>query len=156
MSLKNKDELYNLRNATLEDAQLLFGWVNDPKVREMSINSNMIYWQGHLNWLIKKLESQTCKIFILEQNDIPVGQIRFEYFNEEWGIDYSIGKQYRGQGLGQVILELSIPFFCNYIIRAIVKQDNLPSNKIFKNLGFTLKGDEKINGISCFIYIMRV
>ena len=69
-----------LREINIDDAQILFDWANDPEVRKMSINTEPILWNNHLNWFQRKLSDKTgTKMFILEANKEVVGQIRFEF-----------------------------------------------------------------------------
>lgn len=140
----------------MSDAQQLFDWANDPDVRAMSINSNRINWEEHLTWFKKKLESPLCKIFILEQSHTPVGQIRYEKLDGVWVVDYSIGKNFRGSGLGRTILEQSIPLFKSEVIVAVVKKSNAASNKIFISLGFIMDEEKTIDGTDYLQYLFQV
>ena len=60
-SKKNKIELCL---ATIDDAQLLFDWVNNSDVRRNSLITKRIAWDEHLKWIKSKLQSQS-KIYIL-------------------------------------------------------------------------------------------
>jgi RimJ/RimL family protein N-acetyltransferase len=134
-SKKNKDRL-ELCLATIDDAQLLFDWANDKIVRFNSLVTGTILWEDHLKWFNNKLHSQS-KIYLLFRDNIPVGQIRFDFINEFWIIDYSIDEKHRGKGFGKKILELAIrKFNVGDILKAIVKNENVSSLKIFQKLGF--------------------
>ena len=153
--MKKHEGNYILRTATLEDSQLLYNWVNDATVRNMSINSKIISWAEHNKWLNKNLGTTTFKILILEYDENPVGQIRYEYIERYWLIDYSVDCAYRGMGFGKKLLELSISLFSNCQIRATVKKDNFYSNHIFINSGFILDGEEIINGMNFARYLLE-
>jgi RimJ/RimL family protein N-acetyltransferase len=132
-SKKNRIEL---SLATIYDAQLLFDWVNEKEVRRNSLNTEKVIWDDHLKWFNNKLHSQT-KIYILLHDKIPAGQIRFDYIDNFWIIDYSIDPEYRGKGLGKRILKLGINNFTKGdVLKAVVKNRNIASFKIFKQLRF--------------------
>lgn len=154
MTIRNPNQNYNLREARPEDAELLFEWANDELVREMAINTKKIIWLEHKAWFKQKLASAATKIFILEQNSVPVGQIRYDFINGEWLIDYSISKSERGKGLGQKIIELSLPDFKNCKLKALVKKNNIASNEVFSKLKFVLQDTEKINQVEFNCYTL--
>jgi UDP-2,4-diacetamido-2,4,6-trideoxy-beta-L-altropyranose hydrolase len=142
-----------IRDAKLSDAELLFTWVNDNDVRENSFNQNPIQWENHVIWLIKKLSDHNVKIFILELDGLPVGQIRYELTeNDKWIIDYSISKNYRGRGLGKQIISITIALFENGIFRGEVKSSNIASKKAFESNGFSKLDELKLNTNNIIIY----
>lgn len=134
---KLKSKRYYCKPATKNDAKLLYDWSNEPSVRSNSFNSEPIEWEDHVKWFNKKLESHTTKIFILYQGITPLGQVRLDFVNRCWEIAYSIDKNYRGKGLGKKIIEIAqskIPQ--NTTLKASVKNENIASIKVFKQLGF--------------------
>jgi spore coat polysaccharide biosynthesis protein SpsF len=135
----------NLRPIKDEDCTLLFKWANDEDVRENSLDSRKIKWKQHKSWFNQKLTSSFSKIFILEYNDLPVGQIRYDLnANGIWDIDYSIDKNYRGLGFGRKMVELSLHKITGEK-RAVVQSNNIASRKVFEHLGFEIsKSDDEI------------
>lgn len=129
------DTQYILRKATFEDALLLFNWANNSEVRQNAINPEKIKWEEHLVWLKTRLNDINCRMFILMGNQLPMGQIRLELINNYWLIDYSIDTDFRGKGLGNKIISLIINVHIQPL-KAIVKKNNLSSNKIFIKCGF--------------------
>ena len=51
----------------------------------------------------------------------------------------------RGKGLGKIILKISLPYFKGQVIKALVYKKNIPSQLIFKELGFNQTGIFDIN-----------
>lgn len=146
--------MLELRPATIEEAKLLFNWVNDSTVRENSLISEGVKWEDHLNWFENKLNTKS-KIFIMYFDNIPVGQIRFDFIDGYWLIDYSIDKNFRKRGFGKKILELSISKFSKgAVLKALVKSENLGSLKVFQSLGF-YELDEKDN-LTIINFIKRI
>jgi RimJ/RimL family protein N-acetyltransferase len=148
--LNELDNLY-LREASLNDSEILFIWVNDKSVRNNSIIQEPIVWENHLNWFKRKLNDSETKIFILMSGDKLLGQIRIDLIDNYWNIDYSIDNQYRGKGLGKKIVKLLLDKFEDYKFTATVKKENIASINVFANLGF--KKDLSEDSVyDCFKY----
>ncbi len=125
-----------LREATIDDALLLFDWVNDKDVRFNSINQETIIWENHLKWLESRLNSKDTFIYILSDGEINYGQIRIDNHNDWWTIDYSIDVNSRGKEFGSLIVNLLIEKCKNFNFKAFVKKSNLSSIRVFVKLGF--------------------
>lgn len=125
-----------LREATIDDALLLFDWVNDKDVRLNSINQETIILENHLKWLESRLNSKDTFIYILSDGEINYGQIRIDNHNDWWTIDYSIDVNNRGKGFGSLIVNLLIEKCKNFNFKAFVKKSNLSSIHVFVKLGF--------------------
>ena len=68
-----------LRLANEEDEKLLLDWSNDPIVRKWSfINSKPIEITEHHQWYKKKLQNKDVRIWIMEKQNLPCGQVRIE------------------------------------------------------------------------------
>ncbi|MGI8584323.1 MAG: GNAT family N-acetyltransferase [Chitinophagaceae bacterium] len=145
---------YKLRDVIGSDIVLLFEWVNDNQVRGNSINNQPISFGEHTEWFNEKINSPICKMFILEINNEPAGQIRFEFNDIErvWEIDYSISKKFRGLGLGKLIVKKSIHLVNQFSFAAYVKEDNIRSQNVFSGLGFTNMGLHKIKNTKLLKY----
>lgn len=140
-----------LRRAQEADCALLWKWANDPEVRQSAFNSKSIAWKDHQTWFSKKLNDLDCIIYIaLNRYDFPIGQIRFDIKDSIAEIDCSIDKEFRGMGLGRVLLKRGIELCCaekgNPItIRGCVKTENELSNRAFQSAGFLKAGEKTLN-----------
>lgn len=139
-----------LRVANKNDVELIFNWANDPLVRENAINKENIKWEDHRVWFNKRILSNKTHIFILEQDSIPVGQIRFDKDEDGFLIDYSVDSSFRKKGYGTMLVDqgcrsLKKELDTAVTILAQVKDINRGSSKIFINLGFILS-EEQITG----------
>lgn len=70
-----------LRPATIDDAQILFDWTNDPVTRAGSFSTKPVQWDEHLGWLTKVLENANRHLYIVMGNTIfgmPVGMLRLD------------------------------------------------------------------------------
>lgn len=130
-----------LREIRSEDVDLLYRWVNDPVVRQSAFNTGEISYGDHCNWFTRCLQREDIKIYILVGNGALAGQARLNI--EENGdalIDYSIASEYRGQGLGHIVIELlceKVKYMKNInSLVAYVKPENKLSQKVFLKNGF--------------------
>lgn len=130
-----------LRNASWNDCKLYFNWANDEIVRKNAIQTENVEWKAHQEWFKKKLRSENCFLYIAEIDSKMVGQIRFDCVNSIATIDYSISEVYRGEGFGKILVQkgiekIRIDYNELKMIEALVKVNNIASNKIFLNLNF--------------------
>jgi UDP-2,4-diacetamido-2,4,6-trideoxy-beta-L-altropyranose hydrolase len=161
MSTKMKKQQLHIRRATNDDMMLYFAWANDADVRRNAFQQEPISLENHQHWFAKRLASPTSHLFVLEQDSIPVGQIRFDETEQNlFEIGYSIAQNMRGKGFGADLLEYGVTE-----IRAItpapfrifgrVKIENLASAKAFLRAGF-LEDDtqtqEKSASVLRFVY----
>lgn len=135
----NLFEAYNLRSALPSDVDLYYRWVNDEEVRMNSINQEIITYHDHCSWFYSKLTNNESLLYVLECNNKPIGQIRFDKEKDYWLIGYSIDREYRGRGLGTEILRQGILKSDKTRFKAIVKRNNIGSLKVFKKHAFVTK-----------------
>jgi UDP-2,4-diacetamido-2,4,6-trideoxy-beta-L-altropyranose hydrolase len=129
----------NLRPAHPADVGLFFSWVNDPAVRQQSLQPEPIPWSTHRRWFDDRLADGSCKLFVLEARALPVGQIRFELNGGVAHIDYSIDAQFRGRGWAHRLMALGMEQMAAIrplAFRAQVKASNPASMAVFHKLGF--------------------
>lgn len=130
------------RKAVVADEGLLLAWANDPLVRQNGFNPKPIDPITHRLWFYKRLRSpESCLIFIVEtEQGLPVGVVRVESCGKEWEIHFSLAAYARGRNLGTPLLETALVAFRksagNAQVFGRVKAANVPSKKIFQDLGF--------------------
>ncbi len=138
-----------VRAAEKGDELLLLEWANDPRTRMNSLSPAVIPRDVHHQWFAQRLnDDANCRMYIVSTaNDANIGQARFER-NEEgiWEVDYSLSPQFRGRGLGRLLLGSTINKLAEEIaparVLARVKASNIPSRRIFESLGFHLSETE--------------
>ena len=141
---------YRLRKATPEYLLTYYNWANDEAVRKNSFSPEPIDLETHKNWFKQKLNNPDTLLYILEKNENPVGQIRFDVEEKIAHIDYSIDSKFRGLGLGKHILQLGIEQFLldesrKIYFQAVVKTGNFASHKIFQKIGFNKVAAKQTN-----------
>lgn len=140
-----------LRDAVQEDAEFLFNLVNDSECRGNSFNPQKITRKERIDWFRGILLSGTQKQYILMDGIMPVGQGRMEASGETCRISYSIIPERRGCGYGKVLIKLlnnaAIKDFqeCNHCFGEVLKE-NIASQKIFEELGYTVEERDQYFG----------
>ncbi len=95
-----------LRNATIEDAQDVFNWRNDPDTRANSFNKDEIDLESHMLWFGKRLGRENTLMYILMNGNKKAGNIRIDIEGTTGEISYMIAPEARGKGYGKKILAL--------------------------------------------------
>ena len=130
-----------LRNANNFDMLQYFSWVNDGLVRQNSILIKPVDWAEHQEWFKNKLNDKNCFLYLAENKQSKVGQVRFDCDKSEAELTYSISFNFRGQGLGEAMLKKAIEKFRQdypsiKVITAQTRATNTASNKILQALDF--------------------
>ena len=138
---------FKTRLASHKDCELYYSWVNDCEVRGNAINSGVIKYKDHLVWFKYKINDPNSILLVFDMNNTPVGQVRIDIINGDGWIDYSIDKSFRGLGYGKLIIKLALEYIAiqlrnkkNIALKANVKCENIPSNKVFTSLNFEYTG----------------
>ncbi|GAH67448.1 unnamed protein product, partial [marine sediment metagenome] len=152
-----------LRKASYEDALEIFNLSNDDLVRYNSYTPEKIEWEHHLKWLKDKVEDKNCIFFIIVDNlNKFLGQVRFDINpeNKEAIINISLQKNIRGLGLSSFIIDKSVNKLLKIksikLIKAYIKDENIPSIKSFEKANFTFFGRSIIKGNKSKVYIKKV
>lgn len=129
-----------VRRAKASDCLIYWYWANDPDVRENAFNQQAISWEDHCTWFENRLNNPESILFLIECEFGPIGQVRFDYIDLNYMISYSIGKTFRGFGLGKSLLGKAINTLNHEYTNTLigdVKETNSASIKIFEQLGFS-------------------
>jgi RimJ/RimL family protein N-acetyltransferase len=132
--------MLSLRPATLKDAELLLKWRNDPETRRQSRNTGEAFMEGHIAWLIKSLAMPSRKLYIAEDDGMPVGTVRADEDTDGYTeISYTVAPSARGKGYGKrmVVQFVQEQLMGKKIKAEIKKGDNEASEGIAKALGLT-------------------
>jgi L-amino acid N-acyltransferase YncA len=136
----SQSDKLKLRQTCENDIKTYFAWVNDAKVRQYSLDTKPIQWKQHKAWFENRLDDQKCLMFVMEADNLPVGQIRFENENGAARIDFSLDICVRGRMWAKKLVGDGITMARQYGIKnflAEVKKQNVASAKTFQNVGFT-------------------
>ena len=149
-----------LRKVIFEDALDTFNLSNDDLVRRNSFNSEKIKWENHLIWLKKKLEDENSIYFaVVDALDKFYGQVRFDIDpkNKTAIINISLIKNIRGIGLSPIIIDKAVNELLKIksikLIKAYIKDKNIPSIKSFEKANFVFLDKLIIKGFKSKVYI---
>lgn len=121
--------MITLRPATMNDAQCLFDWRNDPLTRANSVNSDPVEWSGHVAWLERRLSRDEPGLFVAVEGDELVGTVRID--DDE--ISYTVSPDHRGRGLATAMLMLAYEAFGQKIAK--IKPENRASIRAAEKAG---------------------
>lgn len=129
------------RLAEPQDRDDLFAWRNEPHVRNMSLNQEVLRKEEHDQWFESSLCDPGRKLFIIEYESKKIGVVRIDRLNEHAGeISINLAPNARGKGFGSEILRYIsdniLSSFEYLILIARIKANNISSIKAFKNAGF--------------------
>jgi len=156
-NLLNISQSSVVRRANVNDVELAYKWINDPEVRNNSHSQNEIAFEDHTKWFNNVINRPSTYYYIVENENVPYGQIRFEKSGDEVVINYLIAPEFRGKGFGQALVQLGIEQVLKDAgsalnIIAYVKTENAASNKIFERLPFNLQRLSEHPGSNKYYY----
>jgi RimJ/RimL family protein N-acetyltransferase len=137
-----------LRPATLEDAQRLHAWRNDPETCANSHNTDPVPWADHVAWLERSLASASRQLFVAEADGVPVATCRADESESGIELSWTVAPAARGHGIGYELVRLLVQRFHLHPLRAEVKTSNVASQKIALAAGFRL--DHEAGGVIHF------
>jgi len=148
-------ENISIRMVSESDMKFVFNLSNDTLVRSNSYDSSKIKLDQHKKWFQDQLKDSNILFYIVEIDNVLVGQVRFSIKKDYAVIGIAIINKFRGKGLAQKILNIAAKeyFKENKLpIYAYIKKTNLPSVKSFEKTGFTFYKNEIVNETESLIY----
>lgn len=131
-----------MRLVTMDDADLLLKWRNDPVAVVQSYSISEVSHDEHIKWLESRLNSDKSMILIgsIGEEGEPIGMVRLDETREQiWHVSINLAPEHRGKCLSSALLKAAIQFFSHLhtaVLVASVKSDNMPSRKCFEASGF--------------------
>ncbi|MHC8321672.1 UDP-2,4-diacetamido-2,4,6-trideoxy-beta-L-altropyranose hydrolase [Pseudomonas sp. GB2N2] len=131
-----------IRRASADDAQLLFEGRNAEAVRRWSLETSVIEWPAHQNWLTASLNNSQRLLLIAQADDGPVGVLRYDLRGFEAEVSIYLFEDRIGLGWGRALLARGETFVTAHwpqltAITAQVLPANQPSLNVFREAGFT-------------------
>ncbi len=144
----------NVRRATTADEAWWLSVRNDEVTRQCSFRTEKIDPDTHHRWFAGVLASSTERLYILEADGIPVGQLRLSLCVGENGdveISYAVAPEARGKGVGHRILgeakRLAGEEFPGRVLFGEVKPDNTVSCHLFETAGFVRREPDRADAV---------
>jgi len=128
--------MIELRPATSADADQLLDWVNTPdSLAGKLATSAPIDHPTHLAWLARRLADPETRLWVIECDHLPIGQLRAEWRAGAWEIDIFLAPIARGSGHAGRALFAGLAQLGN-VARARVRHSNVASQRLFERAGF--------------------
>lgn len=135
------DAAWQSRDASEDDARLLFEWRNDEETRRRSRNSDPVDWAAHVEWLRRSLASPERRLLIVEHDSRPVGTVRWDRLApQRWEVSITVAPQQRGRRLASSILSVGERAMTSdglVTLVAVVHVQNEASLRLFTAAGYT-------------------
>lgn len=141
------DTILSLRQATIKDAQFLLELRNDQETRKNSYNTGLIDGNEHMAWLESTIGNPFRKLFVAEENGIPVGTIRADFSQGVWQLSWTVAPKERGCGIAKQMVAL-LAKQIDEPICAEIKIENKPSARIAEHAGMVF--DHESEGIAYY------
>jgi RimJ/RimL family protein N-acetyltransferase len=142
------NETIILRSATIQDTDLLLEWRNDPETRRASHNTAEVQRDEHISWLSRTLNNPNRRLFVAEEDGVPVGTVRADLSEGVWELSWTVAPSARGRGVAKRMVAL-LAHQISDPIRAEVKAGNLASARIAEDAGMKL--DREANGVLHYV-----
>jgi UDP-2,4-diacetamido-2,4,6-trideoxy-beta-L-altropyranose hydrolase len=148
-----------LRPVLPEDCERVWKWANDAAVRAVSFSEASIPWEEHVDWFQKRI-SRPYFFIALNQDDLPIGQVRFDPDETETVISVVIDRDWRHCGYGVTLIRTACKeLFLHSDVTAIhayVKPDNEASRRAFIKAGFKEADAEVRQGrLACHFILVK-
>ncbi|SEO23383.1 UDP-2,4-diacetamido-2,4,6-trideoxy-beta-L-altropyranose hydrolase [Pseudomonas sp. NFACC39-1] len=133
--------LLQIRPATQADAQLLFDGRNAEAVRRVSLDTSIIDWDRHCQWLQASLVNAQRLLLIGETTDGPVGALRYDLQGTEALVSIYLFESRLGLGWGRALLAHGEAFVTTHwpqlrTLTAQILPGNPASLNLFRQAGF--------------------
>lgn len=127
-----------LRPALITDADALLDWRNDAHTRTASRNHGLVGREGHIRWLDGVLHDPDSRLFIAEQDGIPVGTVRADRKADGMTeISWTVSPRFRNRGIARAMLDELFPILSGMVC-AEIKANNIASIKVAAHAGMLL------------------
>lgn len=136
-----------IREATLQDCDILLEWRNDEATRAASHNIDLVEYSSHIRWLRSSLANPNRVLFIAEADGVPVGSVRTDFDGLETELSWTVAPKARGKGVAKNMVKVVYNSLSGPI-RAAVKIDNIASASVAQHVGMEVV--EEVDGILYF------
>lgn len=146
-----------LRLATASDSESYWQINNHPTVRKVSLSSQSIPWDIHVHWFTASLENPERTLFVVTLSAKIVAVSRMDLKGECAEISLAVAPEHHGCGIGSwTIVQTGKTLLrarpqLSYV-RALIKSDNLASQKVFEKAGYIRVFEVCLNGAPVWEY----
>jgi RimJ/RimL family protein N-acetyltransferase len=139
--MPSEPDAVSLRPAHEDDRDLLLAWRNEPAVRAASRSAGEVSPEEHAAWFARRLADPGTRIFVVEYDGVPAGQVRVDRVDGSRGeIHIALTGAARGMGLAAPALRAAARRGADELgfdrIEANVRATNEASLRAFARAGF--------------------
>ena len=134
----------SIRRVTIDDAETLLQWRNDPLTRENSRNHSEVAMGDHMAWVKGSVDSSKRLLLVAADNGGDVGTVRWDLITPGvWEVSVTVAPERRGHGAARALLSAGERFLREAVhrlvaVEATVHEANAPSHRLFTSLGYIL------------------
>lgn len=130
-----------LRVAADRDSTMLLEWRNEPAAVRFSGSGRRVSSAEHERWFAQVLaDPSATKLWIIEENGMPVGQVRVDVVGGVGVVSIAIAAEHRGRGIGPKALSAMVAAVTVddsvALLKALSHPDNSRSLRAFELAGF--------------------
>lgn len=122
-----------MRPATIDDADRLLTWRNDPVTRQAGYTTDEVQPAEHLAWLTALLANPKRELYVAEEAG-PVGTVRVDDVDGVQWLSWTVAPEARGRGIATRMVRLIAGTIADPL-HAAIKADNLASARIAERAG---------------------
>lgn len=139
-----------VREATLEDREVIWQWWNAPVTRQMMKKNDYVPWEEHCAWFEGVLHDDDRILCVGLLGSEKLGVVRFDLKGDRiYEVSINLNPAFRGEGLAPQILEASIEYLRGKRrvrkLFATLKKINIPSMKSFARADFVYVENPKVD-----------
>ncbi|HMC74086.1 MAG TPA: GNAT family N-acetyltransferase [Terriglobales bacterium] len=151
----NSVETISLRPATAADAKLIFEWRNDPVIVRLGSSQREVTWTEHEEWFSQSITSGKRRIFIVQNDGVPIGQVRFDLLeSSECVISAYLLTEFTGRGWGVEAMrsgcEMIFEIWPIQSVSACVRAENKAVQSALAKVGFEEIASKAVPGHKAF------
>lgn len=151
----NSVETIRLRPATAADAKLIFEWRNDPVIVRLGSSQREVTWTEHEEWFSQSITSGKRRIFIVQNDGVPIGQVRFDLLeSSECVISAYLLTEFTGRGWGVEAMrsgcEMIFEIWPIQSVSACVRAENKAVQSALAKVGFEEIASKAVPGHKAF------
>lgn len=132
-----------IRPAGREDAELMYAWRNDERIRRYAHDPRPLSLPDHLAWVEQTLGRPDTDLLIACEGATPVACIRFDCFETRAVVSIYTDPFQQGRGFGRTALLAALDWLPNHrpgmlLTEADIVPGNVASEALFLSVGYQL------------------
>lgn len=135
------DEKITLRPISVDDCEYIYSLQTD-EARKFSRNPSEPAWNEHVQWFATIINEEVSVLFVVMLGQQTAGLLRFDNIDgNDIEVSIIIAPNYSGRGIAKKSLKQAFTLQPKKCFKAAIHKENIPSQKVFENIGFTKLGE---------------